>query len=194
MSAVTTSPFTSPEAWDVLVVAGQISPGLCQIKAAAREYEWDIKKGKGAQGATSTFVQQPPSQFNAVFTLWTDQHIQQWDAFVGLIAYDPIKLAGGKAVTAVEVSHPSLARIGVHSVVTKKIGELEHMGKGLYQSTVEFLEYWPPPKASAVSTPSTTTGDKGFIGPPEPTAQDQLQADIAAKTAQAQALYANLGK
>src|SRR5262249_22088049 len=118
-----------------------------------REHEWDIKKGKGTLGGTVTFVGRPPAKGSIIFYLWTPAHFTAWDKFRAILKFDPTK----KTVQAVDIFHPSLADIEVKSVVTESIGNIVHEGQQLYSITVDFLEYFPPPKTPAIGTP---TGSK----------------------------------
>ncbi|HTQ44188.1 MAG TPA: hypothetical protein VMI75_15620, partial [Polyangiaceae bacterium] len=64
------NPIRQPEAWYTIVLAGVKSPGVCEVKEWKRHHEWDVKKGKGAFGATLTYVQRPPAKGNIEFKLW----------------------------------------------------------------------------------------------------------------------------
>lgn len=160
------NPLDNPEAWDSVQISGQPSPGLCKLSGFRRNFEWDVKKGKGTIGGTVTFVGRPPAKGSITFKLWTPAHFAQWDLFRPLLKYDPTK----KAVQAVDLYHPSLADVDMNSFVTENVGAIEHDGNGLYTIAVDFLEYFPPPKASAVSTPSgsTNTTTKSGAGKPNP--------------------------
>jgi hypothetical protein len=151
------NPLENPQVWDAIEIGGVEAPGVCKLGTVKREYEWDVKKGKGSAGATITFVGRPPVKFSVTFYLWTVDHFTEWDDFRPLLKYTPTK----KAVQAIDIWHPALADIECNSVVCEGIGAIEHDGDGLYSCSVDFLEYWPPPKASAVSTPSTSATSPG---------------------------------
>ncbi len=170
-------PITNPQAWDVIIIAGQTSPGFCEVGEFKRAHEWDVKKGKGVFGATTTFVGRPPAKGTIKFYLWRPSDFVAWDTFRKLLKYDPTKTT----VSAVDIFHPSLADIDVKSVVTESIGNIVHEGQQMYSISVELLEYFPPPKISAVATPSTSkTGSGSSAGKnADPWNTDpQLQAAI----------------
>lgn len=178
-------PITNPEADDYVVLAGVVSPGLAIVKGFDRAYDWDIKKGKGALGATVTFTGRAPAEGSITFQLWTESQFTEWATFVALISVDATK----KAPTALDIYHPALAEVGVKSVVIKKIGARVHEGKGLYSYTIDMIEYFPPPKKAAVGTPSgsKTSGNKSTGTPgtvPDPIAEAQ-QKEIRALLAKA---------
>ena len=179
-----TNPIDNPQLWDVVIISGVQAPGIVEPFEFKRQHDWDVKRGKGTVGGTVTFVQKPPAEGSIKFLLWTPEQFAAWDNFLPLLKYDPTK----KTVTAVDIYHPSLDAIDVSSVVTTKIGNIIHEGKQLYSVTVDFLEYFPPPNAPAVGTPTSATGTNP--NPPtgnNPNANDEYQAQIAALLKQAQA-------
>lgn len=186
MSSGSVDPILNPQDWDVVTIGQTVSPGICKVGEFKRGNEWDIKKGKGTLGATVTFVGRPPAKGSITFKLWTSAHFAQWDTFRAALLYDPTK----KAVQAIDIYHPSLADIGVNSVVTESIGNIVHDGQGLYTIAVDFIEYFPPPKGSAVSTPTGSRSNAGLPGgsgaTPDPVAEAQ-QKQIAELLKQASA-------
>lgn len=178
MASEAVNPIENPQAWDIVYIGQVPCPGYCKVGEFPRSYEWDVKKGKGTQGATTTFVGKPPTKGSITFYLWTAQHFKEWAVFRPLLKYDPTK----KSVQAVDIYHPSLADIDVNSVVTEEIGNIIHEGEQMYSIKVDFLEYFPAPKKSAVGTPSgSTSTQKGTTPgtPPDPIA-DAQQKEIAA--------------
>ncbi len=177
------NPIDNPQAWDVIQIGSQTSPGICKIGAFKAKHEWDVKKGKGTLGATITFVGRPPASGSITFKLWTKAHFVQWDTFSDLFKYDPTK----KAVQAIDICHPSLAAIQLNSVVCEGIGAINHEGNGLYTITVDLLEYFPPPKASATGTPSgsSASGGTGGLATSVDPVADAQQKEIAALLAKA---------
>lgn len=185
MSSGAINPIDYPQDWDVVRIGQAISPGICKVGEFKRAHEWDVKKGKGTLGATVTFVARPPAKGSITFKLWTSAHFTAWDSFRPLLQYDPTK----KSVQAVDIYHPSLADIGLTSVVTESIGNIVHEGDQLYSITVEFLEYFPPPKGSAVSTPtgSRSTQSNTTPGAPADPVADAQQKEIGELMKQAAA-------
>lgn len=157
MSSGALDPITNGQAWDVLRVGQATSPGIAIVGEAKRKFQWDKKQGKGTNGFTSTYVGLPPVEASVEFLLWSAEHFTEWETFRALLKYDSTK----KAIQAVDVFHPAWADIDFKSVVTESIGSIVHKGKGLYSITVEFSEYRPAPKKSAVSTPTHSEATKG---------------------------------
>lgn len=188
------NPIDHPEVWDRVVVAGVASPGYCKIKQHARKNEWDIKRGKGAKGATITYVQRPPMQFTIEFYAgYYDisgaggpSDFAAWDAFLPLLQYDPTK----KTPQAIDIYHPALADVDLSSVVTESIGGWEDAGDNLFKREIAFLEYFPPPARSAVGGPtgskSATPGNGPTPNPP-PSAPQSAEDILKQLQQQAQA-------
>lgn len=180
MSSGDVNPFDFPETWDVIVTGQQTSPGICKVTGFKRAHEWDVKKGKGTLGGTLTFTGRPPAKGSVVFKLWLPSHFTAWDLFRPLLKYDPTR----KTVQAIDIYHPALADIDIKSVVTENIGAIEHEGEGMYTISVDFIEYFPPPKASAVGTPSGSKSGVKKVGDKSGTSDDPIadaqQKQIAA--------------
>lgn len=179
-------PITNAQAWDTIRVGQTVSPGVAILGEIKRKSEWDVKKGKGTFGSTITYVGRPPGTVSVEFLLWLPVHFVQWDAFRPLLKYDPTK----KTIQAVDVFHPSWVDVDFRSVVTESIGSIIHKGKGLYSCTIEWLEYFPAPKRSAVSTPagSQATSSKEKTPGTQPDAiGDAQQKQIASLLGTAQA-------
>ena len=185
------NPIANPQDYDVCKIDGIENPGIIArggVTGFKRETEWDVKKGKGTKGGTATLSQLPPAKGSIKFLLWTDFHFQAWDdIYRGMFKYDPTK----KTKNAVDIYHPALAKLDIHSVVTESIGPETYESPGLWSITVELLEYLPAPPKSIVSTPngSTSKGSSASNGSgksDDPIA-DAQQAEIKRLLAEAQA-------
>lgn len=174
------NPFTDPQSEDVVVVDGETCPGICVLSGFKRPTEWDVKKGKGTKGGTATLSQLPPAKGTITFKLWRAEHVDAWNAsFRARFKYDPTK----KTKNAVDIYHPTLAEIDLHSVVTESIGAREHQGGGLYHIVVELLEYLPADPKTVTSTANGSTangaGKAGKSGKSDDPIGDAQQAEIA---------------
>lgn len=177
-------PFANPSSWDTVTIGGISLPGVVELPASGRKYDWDKKKGKGAAGATTTLTNLPPAEFTVRVKLWQPDHFVSDDAMLLLITYAPEK---GLPVIARDVYHPALSQLGISSCVAEEIGTIEHLGEGLFQREIKFIEYKPPPPVSAVSTPtqSATDGSTNGLGPDPLILSKQNTRDAAAALAAA---------
>ncbi len=181
-------PISDPQSYDVVTIDGLENPGIIApggISGFKRDTEWDVKKGKGTKGGTATLSQLPPSKGSIKFLLWSKFHFDAWDQlYRKRFKYDPTK----KSAQAVDIYHPTLAKLDIHCVVTESISIEQPEGKGLWSITVELLEYLPPAKKTATSTPTGSTSNKNKAGASgksdDPIADAQL-AQIALLNAEA---------
>ena len=177
-------PIANPVIWDFFLIGSVRSPGICVVHEFKRRHEFDVKKSKGVYGATITFVGRPPAQGIIEVKLWQSQHFADYEQFIPMLKYDPTKTQ----VTAVDIYYPSLDKIDIRSVVCESIGNITHEGQKLYKADFEFIEYYPPPPASAVSTPTTSTPDTDPNkpgDPPEPVGEknDRIMKHLTTRAA-----------
>lgn len=179
------NPIDNAEDWDYVEIVGVKTPGRCEVGEFKRVVEWDVKTGKGTAGATETVKGLPPAKGSIKFFAWTADHFAAWDELLPLLKYDPTK----KTKQANEIYHPALDDIDVSSVNIESIGSWVHEGGQMYARTIEMLEFAPPPKASAVATPSGTAG-----GTPDPKKGSTPDAATVAMQKQAAELTAQAAK
>lgn len=185
-------PISNPQAWDVLNLAGVDTPGRCEVGEFPRENTYDVKAGKGTQGATETLKTQPPAKGKVTFWAWQPAHFQAWDAITPLLRYDPNK---DKNQQAIAVYHPSLADNGITAFLPpEKLGNWTKESTGLFKREIEFLEFVQPGASNVAVTATgaadqqqfTTGGQQNATGSgPEPGATAQgNNTSGAAKDAQ----------
>lgn len=142
------SPYNAPEIFQFITLGGVGSPGiLVSITGHDSEEDWDVKVVAGQKGAQMTRKSRPPIDFECTFKLVDDSYapggindFDDWDQFCKLVE----STVADKKPVALAIYHPDLARVGVKSVVKKKIGGLVHDGKGGATGTIGFTEYFPP--------------------------------------------------
>lgn len=154
-------PILHPLAWDKVRVSGVLSPGLANVGEFKPRGPWDEKKGKGAQGATLTYTGRFLRRGSIEFLLLTGPDgrggfytdLADWLQFSQLFNYDPTK----KTADAVQIYHPALAMIRLKAVVADFVPSPTRVrpGDNLWRVEVPLIEYSPPPKAPAVSTPTS---------------------------------------
>jgi hypothetical protein len=135
-----TSAVDNPELYDVIVLAGKKSPGVVKITGHDRVIGWDIKKGPGQSGATTTRTSEDPAEVKCDFYLVDADEFAAWEEFLKLARTS----ISGATPKALDVYHPDLARNDIKSVVLKAIGGVVHDGKGGETHSLTFLEYRPP--------------------------------------------------
>lgn len=173
-------PIQGPEEWDRFFIAGHPSPGIIAEWDAGKESEWDVKRGKGARGATLTYTGEKPAEPKFTLHFWLSQHFADWQVFRSLLKYDPSK----KTITALDIYHPALADAEITSVVLRTVSAIKKVSPTLYAVEIAFIEYRPPLK-SAVGTPDTSRATSKGLGagganqqtgdPPDPIAEAQIK-------------------
>ncbi len=75
--AVATDPIWNPHAWDIVSLLGEDAPGLAHVSEPSRDYEWDVKVGRGTNGATTTFIGFQPAKFSVKWEIWTASQMRR---------------------------------------------------------------------------------------------------------------------
>jgi hypothetical protein len=154
-----------------------IRPG--GVQGFKRETGWDIKKGKGTEGATLTLKDMPPCEGTFTNQLITPTDLSDWDDFVYAVLSISTK---DQQADGLSVFYPGLSSIGLTAVVVKDYTPVIYMGGGKYHVSVTLIEWNPPPNISIVKTVAATAPDQDM--PDTPPTEDPritaLQAQIAA--------------
>ncbi len=167
------NPIDDPELYDVISLAGTFSPGVVTITGHDRKHGWDIKKGSGQNGATTTRSSDDPIEFTCSFKLTDVEDFDAWPAFHALIN----STVASKVPVALDIYHPDLAEQDIKSVVKATVMGTVHDGLGGQTKAVKFLEYRPPKKAGG-----SPSGSKSISGVSDPNAA--AKAEIAKLTEQ----------
>jgi hypothetical protein len=138
-SATGTAPQSLPISWDTLQVAGVQFPGVAQVDAD-RAYRCDKKAGAGVDGATLTGFGHEPGEVKVKVRVWTNDHFARLPAVLALLM--PLPKKG--LPSPVDVYHPALKLLGIHSLYFTKIGAPRATGtKQVYEidlAATEFLQ------------------------------------------------------
>lgn len=163
----------SPDAWDQVVLAGIVLPGICVLTGDI-EQKVDIKKPAGSIGGRTTILGFDLAKFTVTVTLWTPAHLADWKLLMR--ALKPLAQAGQPQPTS--IYHPSLEMVSVRAVTIVKIGLLQMESPGFYTSKLEALEFRydagkpATPKTTGLNLPNAVTnqvnaatGVPGFLMP-----------------------------
>ncbi len=85
ISAYIPDPLSTPDAWDYIVLAGQISPGVAEISGCDITYKWDKPEGKGTSGSDVVFNGRESQEFTVTLTLVAPEHFHTWELFRQLL-------------------------------------------------------------------------------------------------------------
>jgi len=180
MTSLGFDPFSDPGALDVLVAAGQQSPGLFVLgdDGAGREYNWDIKKAPGLQGAFMTYRGWLPTEsMTFTFRFWEQEQINRfYDSFLPLFLLDALKFNP----RPVQVQHPILAANNITQVVAKRIGPL--VGDSARGWTVKLTVH--EFRTARLVPASTPTGATTAIGKETPAGKIRLAIEAVRRLAE----------
>lgn len=172
------NPIDHDRLYDVLVVAGQASPGTVKLSGHDRKTPWDKKKADGQKGAKLTRKGDEPVEFTATFYLTRDaltgeDDWAEWDEWVQIL----IDSRDSPTPKALDVYHPDLAApaIDVSSVVVARIGGAVHDGTLGTTIAVDFIENRPPKEASG--GPAGSKAKKADPKKPDPDAARLAELD-----------------
>lgn len=158
------SPARDPDLFDSIQVAGWFSPGVVTLSGHDREQLLDVQEAKGQKGASTPWQGTKVASFTATFHLIYDaaQGIDEfgaWDLFADHLRSSIPPASGAKPI-AFDIEHPDLARNQIKAVTIKKIGGMQHDGKGGATIAVEFQEYFPPKPAATGSAKGSATSSE----------------------------------
>jgi hypothetical protein len=141
--------------WDTVILGGLWLPGLGKVLVKTRK-RFDVKKKKGSDGAGLTFTGYDPSDVNITLRVWTPIHLDTLQSLMPMLKAKSTTAAGAQATAAelaLDISHPALALIAIHSVVVVGVsGLVDVEPKGVKQMEIACLEYVPPAKGDNSAT------------------------------------------
>lgn len=179
MSAL--NPYRNADGWDVLILAGLESPGICKLTVPSRETGWDQQQGKDGAPGESVQNGTKGAEIQCEFYLWEDpanpdlDMFAEWETFRETILKLPVKKAQPKAL---DIYHPALEGKNITSVVVKSWGNPQPDGLGGGTAKVVFLEYLPSkPKGAGGKPKGSKANEKG--DPPDPNADVKAELDEA---------------
>lgn len=163
--------------WDRVVLGGNVLPGICSVRATAARAV-DKKRGAGFNGARVTVQGYDPQPVEIHVRLWTPEQWDYWQALHPLF-FDRAKK---KTIEALDIYHPSLALLGINSVVVSRISSPEQ-GTTRGEISIRIMcEEWSPPKKRKVATRTPTASKQraqireDFVTPAPANAQSTNEA------------------
>jgi hypothetical protein len=163
------NPIDDPDLYDHVELGGVQSPGVVTIMGHDRKVGWDIKKGAGQSGATTTRSSDEPIEFTCSFKLVDADDFDAWPTFLATVN----STVSGQAPTALDIYHPDLAENGITAVVKATVMGTVHDGTGGVTKAVKFLEYRPPRPAKG-SPKGSKAGADAKAPDPNQAALDEI--------------------
>ncbi len=140
---MTIGPVTSFPAVNSFSVGNFPMPGKWTLTSATKLFGWQIQQGYGLSGAVVL-----PTGDKLIVAKFKGQF---WDiadfAVFGVIRkqlLDRSPISFGGIAVALGVTHPELKALGVASVVVLEVNPVVDTGGGLWETTLDLLQYRPP--------------------------------------------------
>lgn len=169
-----TSPFTHPDEWGTVKLAGVPIPGIVvSVDGVKRPYEWAVQRALGQSGAVTIYRgENVADKIVIVSVLPDDETFSAAEDFNKYIT--PKK---GQRPAAFDIEHPAFAYVGILKVSLQVRPAPKDEGKGKWTMTYELLEYRKP-----VPVPVGPADPAKIDGPPKPKdAIEQAIVDIVAQ-------------
>ena len=156
-------------AWDRVYLGGLALPGIAVVRGSAKR-RTDRKRSSGVNGARVTHLGWDASELKITVRIWTAEQLDALQPMIG-----NLKPKSGKAPKPVDVYHPALALLGVHTVEVLEVTLPERVGPDQFETTISCIEFVPSSKKSKVTTPkaaepSLTDFKTAIQRPPAPSA------------------------
>lgn len=165
-------PSDEPEAWDTLLLGGRNWPGIAHVKVKGGR-KIDRKQGPGQHGEKITVQGKKAKDVDITIRCWTRDQCSDLEDAIATV--DPQR-DEKKDPEPLFIAHPVTAMRGVANVTIEDI-EGPDWDKGFMIVTLKAIEFSPPPKKSATSSPSGGKAGSGWyavdnhgqpIAPPGP--------------------------
>lgn len=125
---------------DRFTVGGQATPGIGEVVGPSSPRAWEEMVGPGLSGARLVFRGLRPSHFSLKFRMRNRAEYAEWNAFANVVKKPPY----GKRPRALDVVHPTLASIGIRSIVVEDVIPPQQVEDGVWEAEVKVIEFRPP--------------------------------------------------
>ena len=155
--------FTSPSAWDRMVIGDDELPGIVRITGGRRS-KLDVKNSPGTDAATLTSLGREPAEIHVLLRMWTPAQLQSWQRIVKIL-----HPGMGKGIGVPwDVDHPALHLLGIHSLILVDVGVTQPGGEpGVTETHLRFLEFAPPVQVGTKTPVSSGHSTKVGQGKPQ---------------------------
>lgn len=130
-----------PEAWDTLVIAGIVMPGLVRVRGNVGQ-RWDQRTTPGKNGIRLTTLGYDAAPISITLRMWMPDHLRDFEQLVRRIR-PRFRGFRGKFLPedAITLEHPAVALYDITAVVVTKLGFPEPQDKDIYDVNIECIEY-----------------------------------------------------
>jgi hypothetical protein len=144
--------------------AGVRTPGMAEVVGASSPRKWEKVESVGWSGAFLKYHGLELSSFSVHVRLYTRAEWLAWHRFAPLVHRVPL----GRFQKPIDVWHPLLEMLGIHSVVVEDVTQATQ-NEDVWEIEIKLIEYRSPHVALAAARGSQATPD------------DPIEADIEAQ-------------
>lgn len=181
------NPLAGPPEQDYIILGQHKSPGRATIRGASSPRKWEQRAGYGMSGATCVFIGIPLPEFEIEILLSQPAHWIDWEVFAKLyLGTEPGPPSLGPFLPiirpkAVGIQHPLLTKppLDIKEVVFTDISQWDAVGDGSWKCVLKCMQFKPPKPMLGKPDMAIPAGSK-----PVPSAQDAVDAELAAKRAE----------
>jgi len=121
---------------DKILLGGVMSAGICELVGVDSPRNYEERVGPGLSGAILVFRGIRPSHFSVIFRWTSETDWQDWDAFQKVVTKPPI----GKFPRPLDIVHPILEQVGIHTVVVENVIAPTQTDDGVWQAEFKLIE------------------------------------------------------
>lgn len=162
---MTWNPIEEPT--DYVILGGERSPGIAEIRNASSPRRLRRMNGYGLSGATVRFAGVGLSEPILVLRLYTEEDWNGWDSFRSIVARPPL----GERARPLDIWHPILEMQGVSAVLVEDVGQPMQTDHGEWTIEIKLVEFRRP--EFTLSTPG------GAQDQPTDTIERMIDEDVA---------------
>ncbi len=164
---------------DYILLAGQRSPGIAEVRGSSSKRAWDEREGFGISGSFSVFKGRRLSWFSVLLRLYSSEDWRGWYEWKRLVDAIPKRRGGGKDSGYLDIWHPWLEANDIRAVAVAEVMQPDQTADGEHTIEIKFLE-WRHPKLT-LATPAAA----------EATPVDPVEEHIGKLTKQLEELAAD---
>lgn len=129
---------------DSVILAGETSPGICEVDAGVQKRDYDERRGPALSGARLVYRGTKLVRFTLRIKLYTVADWDGWNAWSRLVERPP----DGTRPGALDIEHPQLEALGVTSCVIEELGQAKRTSDdGEWTIEIKCIEHRPPAPA-----------------------------------------------
>lgn len=154
------SPWTDPDKWDVIVIAGIAFTGKCSLSGEGVKKKNDHRSPRGRNGGRTVATGFDLVEITVTLAAFpsedhpddADEQVRQLDAIIGRVAN---RAPSQQDAEAIPIAHPALGAMGLTAFTLTSIDLPEFEAGSTLNVTFKFKEHRPATARDVTRTPAT---------------------------------------